>query len=173
MSVATMERPMTDQTKERLVRYLDDAWGVEKTLVSTLETMANEVNDPQLKAALMEHREVTHQQEENLEARIRALGEEPTKTKGFFNGMMAKLGDMMQVAHDDYDKTTRDLMKAFATENFEIAMYTSLESYATAIGDTETASLAQRHLQEEREAADKVFPFIAPAAARAVNAAGT
>ena len=160
-------------TRERLIRYLDDAWAVEKTLVSTLQTMANEVNDPQIQSLFEEHRAVTHQQEENLEARIRALGEEPSGGKGFMNQLLSKMGDLMQQGHDDYDKTTRDLMKGYATENFEIAMYQALESYATAIGDSETAQLARQHMQQEKEAADKVFPMIGPAAARAVEAGGS
>ena len=152
--------------RERLIRYLNDAWAVEKALVDNLREMAEEVNDPQVRTVFEQHRQVTHQQEENLEARIRALGEEPSGGKGFFNRMLGAIGDALQGAHDEYDKTTQDLMKAFATENFEIAMYTALESYATAIGDTETAQLARQHISEEEEARDVVWPYIAQAAAR-------
>lgn len=159
-----------ENTQERLIRYLDDAWAVEKGLVDTLKEMADEVNDPAVQSLLEEHRAVTHTQEERLEERIRALGEEPSGGKGVFNRMVAKIGDALHAAHDAYDKTTQDLMKAFATENFEIAMYQALESYAGAIGDSETAALARQLMQEEQQAANKVWPLIAPAAARAVHA---
>jgi ferritin-like metal-binding protein YciE len=155
-----------ESTQDRLIRYLDDAWAVEKALVSALNDMADEVNDPQVRALFQEHRQVTHDQEERLEARIRALGKEPSGGKGFFNQMVAKIGDVLHAAHDEYDKTAQDLMKAYATENFECAMYQSLASYATAIGDTETAQLARQHLQQEKEAADRVWPLIQPVAAR-------
>ena len=153
-------------TQDRLIRYLDDAWAVEKALVNVLQDMAEEVNDPQVQSLFQEHRQVTHQQEERLEARIRALGKEPSGAKGFFNQMMGKVGDAMHAAHDEYEKTTQDLMKGYATENFECAMYQSLEAYANAIGDTETAQLARQHLQQEREAAERIWPLIAPTAAR-------
>lgn len=157
---------MDEDTRNRLVRYLDDAWAVEKSLVSNLKTMADEVNDPDVRTLFTNHAEVTHQQEENLEARIRALGEEPSGGKGMFSQLMGKVGDMMHKAHDADDQTTQDLMKAYAAENFEMAMYQSLEAYATAIGDTETAQLARQHQQQEREAADKIWPMISQCAQR-------
>jgi ferritin-like metal-binding protein YciE len=160
-----------ESTHERLIRYLDDAWAVEKALVDKLRDMAEEVIDDRIRSLFEEHRAVTHQQEENLEARIRALGEEPSGGKGFFSQMMGKIGEAMHTAEDDYDKTTQDLMKGFATENFEIAMYQALESYASAIGDSETAQLARQHMQQERDAAEKIWPLIAPTAARPAQVA--
>jgi ferritin-like metal-binding protein YciE len=159
-------------TRERLLRYLDDAWAVEKGLVASLQDMANEVNDPQVKALFDGHRLVTHAQEEALEARIRALGEEPSGSKGFFTQFMGKIGDFMHKAKDDYDQTTQDLMKGFATENFECAMYRSLEVYATEIGDTETANLARAHMQQEKDAAQKVWELIDAAARRPAEVSG-
>ena len=160
-----------ESTHERLIRYLDDAWAVEKALVDKLRDMAEEVIDDRIRSLFAEHRTVTHQQEENLEARIRALGEEPSGGKGFFSQMMGKIGEAMHTAEDDYDKTTQDLMKGFATENFEIAMYQALESYASAIGDSETAQLARQHMQQEKDAAEKIWPLIAPTAARPAQVA--
>jgi ferritin-like metal-binding protein YciE len=155
-----------EDARERLVRYLDDAWAVEKALVASLEEMADKVNDLEVKSLFMEHRQVTHQQEEALEARIRALGEEPSGSKGVFNQLMGKIGDFLHRAKDDDDQTSQELMKAFATENFECAMYQSLEAYATAIGDSETAELARMHMRQEKDAADKVWQMIEPAAIR-------
>lgn len=157
---------MAEDSRERLVRYLDDAWAVEKSLVDVLRDMADEVNDPQVQTCFQEHSVVTHEQEERLEARIRALGEEPSGGKGFLNKMMGKVADAMQGAHDEYDKTSQDLMKAYGTENFECAMYAALEAYANSIGDGETAELARLHMQQERDAADRVWSLIAPTSAR-------
>jgi ferritin-like metal-binding protein YciE len=159
-------------TQERLIRYLDDAWAVEKALVKNLEDMANEVDDPQIKAMFEQHRHVTHQQEEALEARIRALGEEPSGAKGFFTQLMGKIGDFMHKAKDEYDQTTQDLMKAYAVENFECAMYQSLEAFATAIGDDETAQLALMHHEQEKQAAEMVWSMIEPAATRPAQVTG-
>ena len=155
-----------ENTRERLVRYLDDAWAVEKGLIPILNDMAEGANDPQIKAMFEQHRMVTHQQEEALEARIRALGEEPSGGKGFFSQFLSKVADFMHHAEDDYDATTQHLMKAYATENFECAMYQALEAYSTAISDTETASLARQLHQQEKQAAEMVWQMIEPAAIR-------
>lgn len=157
----TQENP-----QDRLIRYLDDAWAMEKALVDNLRSMADEVNDPNIQAMFQQHSDETQQQQQQLEARIRALGEEPSGGKGFLNKMMAMIGDAFQGAHDPDDKTTQDLMKAFGIESFEMAMYQGLAAYANGIGDTQTAQLAQQILQQERETANKVWPMIAPTAAR-------
>jgi ferritin-like metal-binding protein YciE len=153
-------------THERLIRYLNNAWAVEKALVETLKEMAEEVHDSQARSLFQEHGQVTYQQEEDLEARIRALGEEPSGGKSFFTQMVGKIGEALQGTQDDYDTVTQDLMKAYASEHLEIAMYQALESYSKAIGDDATAQLARRHMQQEKEAAEKIWPLIAPTAAR-------
>lgn len=161
---------MAESIQDRIIRYLDDARAAEKALVSALRDMANDANDPVVKALFEEHASLTHTQEELLEERIRALGSEPTNMKSFMNQMMAKASDLMNTGHDDYDKTTQDLMKAFATENFEMAMYESLEAFASAVGDHETAQLARRIHEQEKETADRIWPHISRAAKRAVQA---
>lgn len=150
--------------KEKLVRYLDDAWAVEKALVTQLQDLADDVNIPEVREALLEHRQVTHDQEERLEARIRALGAEPSGGKSFMNNLLGKVGDILNAGHDRDDRTTQGLIKGFAIENLETAMYKSLKVYANEIGDTETANLAEKLQKQEKEAADKVWGFISQAA---------
>jgi ferritin-like metal-binding protein YciE len=165
-------RLSTEDRQDRLVRYLNDAWSVEKELVETLGRMAREVIDPELRALFEEHREQTRRQQEALEARLQALGHKPAGGKGFFNRMVAGIwGALHSSPPDDFDQTTQDLMKGYATENFEMAMYEALESYARRLGDTETAELARRHGEEERAAAEKLWPLIAPVAARPAEVA--
>jgi ferritin-like metal-binding protein YciE len=159
---------MEDKTN-RIIRYLNDAWAVEKALVDSLKDMGEEANDPAVRALLLEHSQVTHQQEESLEARIRQLGGETQTYKGYLNQFIAKAGDFMNMGHDQYDRTTQNLMQCFATENFELAMYESLAAFADAVGDAETAQLARQIQQQERETAEKLWPLIAPVGAKAVE----
>ena len=161
-----------DTTRERLIRYLDDAWATEKALVDELRGLADKSDDPEIKAMFEEHRLVTHNQEEMLEARIRALGEEPSGGKSFMSQLVGKMGEAFHKAHDDMDQTQQNLMKAFATENFECAMYESLAVFATEIGDTETAALAREIMEQEKQAAEKVWSFIGPSATRPARVAG-
>ncbi len=162
---------MAENAAERLGRYLDDAWAVEKTLVGMLGDMAHESQDPSIRSLFEQHQRETQQQCESLEARIRTMGRQPSTAKGFLNQIMGKMGDAFRSAHDEYDKQTENLMKGYATEHFEMAMYTALGSYASAMGDQETAQLAQRLYEQEREAAQKIWPLIGPAAGAAAHAA--
>src|SRR6476646_7352596 len=98
-----------ETTRERLVRYLNDAWATEKALVDELQGLADKSQDPEVKALFLEHRAVTHQQEEMLEARIRALGEEPAGGKAFLSQVVGKLGEAFHKAHDEFDQTQQNL----------------------------------------------------------------
>jgi ferritin-like metal-binding protein YciE len=158
-----------EDRQERLLRYLEDAWAVEKALVGSLQDMANATQDPKISALFKEHALVTHEQEERLEARIRALGGDINKGKGVVNTVLGKLSELAHLFHDEEDKTTQNLIKGFATENFETGMYESLRAYAGAIGDDETAALAQDLMAQEKEAARKVWALIAPAAVRVLE----
>src|SRR5579862_3311132 len=164
-----------EDTRTRTVRYLRDAQNVEKSLVSQLESMSNELQDkdPQISQMFAQHRHVTIQQQDSLDARVRALGEEPGGGGGYFGGMMAKLGEFMHRPHDDYDQITQNLMKAYAVENFEMAMYQSLIAYANAVGDTETAILCRNIFAQEKQAAELVWSMIEPVAMRTAQVSGT
>ena len=158
-----------ENAQERLIRYMNDALSVEEGLITNLKEMADDVNDPTVQTLLMEHRAVTMQQKDRLESRIRALGFEPAHEKKILTKMIGKIEDMLHVGKDSYDQTVQDLIKCYGVENFEVAMYESLESYASAIGDSETAELAHTLKAEEQAAADKILPMIAPLAARVIE----
>lgn len=169
-----VERPVhaavaTEGGRERLLRYLNDAWSVETTLLDTLQKMADEVEDPQLKALFVEHRATTARQQEALGVRLRELNREPSGGKGFFNRLVGGIWEGLHRPGDDLDRTAQDLMKSYATEHFEVAMYQALDACATAVGDGTTAELARRHQAQEREAAEKVWFLIAPTLALAAE----
>lgn len=152
--------------QDRLLRYLQDAHAAEVGIVDVLKTFIDEVDFPDARTAFLDHLTVTQNQAQRLEQRLYALGSKPSGTKGFLNTVMGKLSDVMHAAHDPYDKTTQDLIKAYATEHLEIAMYTSLEAYSQQLGDQETATLAREIRSEEKEAAQKIFPMIETSAKR-------
>ena len=55
---------------------------------------------------------------------------------------------------DAIDRTLQGLMKGYATEHFEIAMYEALDAYATVLGDVATAKLTRRGIVVGRDRAD-------------------
>jgi chromosome segregation ATPase len=155
-----------ESRQDRLGRYLSEAWAVEKDLADTLRAMARDVFDPEARALFEEQQQLTRRHQEALEARLHALGKKPSGGKGFFQRLAASICGALHQTPDDFDKATQFLMKGYAAAHFELAMYEALESYARTIGDAETADLAGRQSGAERDAAQRVWALIAPAAAR-------
>jgi ferritin-like metal-binding protein YciE len=151
---------MAETAKERIVRYLQDAHAAETGIDDVLAGFINDTDDPSIKAVFEEHRAVTKTQAQRLEQRLTALGEKPSGGKGFLNMIMAKMSELMHGAHDEYDKNTQNLIKAYATEHLERGMYESLIAYATAVGDTETAQLGREIQKEEEQTGERLFPLI-------------
>jgi ferritin-like metal-binding protein YciE len=151
---------MDELNKERLVRYLNDAWSVENALVSSLTKQAQKSEDPELEMMYSQHARMTETQRDRIAARLADLGEKPSNGKGLFTTLMATFADMMHRPHDEFDEQAQVLMKSYAIEHLECAMYRSLEAYAEAIGDARTANLARELMAEEDATAKKLWPQI-------------
>lgn len=154
--------------QERLLRYLDDAHAAEVGIEDMLRAAIDHTNSVQAKAAFQEHLGVTQAQAQRLEQRLISLGGKTSGGKSILNSIMGKVSDLVNVGHDEFDKTTQDIIKGYSTEHLEIGMYTSLKAYAEQLGDNETVALAERAISEEKEAADALYPLIAETAKAAV-----
>lgn len=150
-----------ENQKHRLIRYLNDSYASEIGGIEALKDLAAVTTDEQVKQAALDHLAQTQSQAERLAARIKALGGDKSEPKGFVNAAIAKGSAFVNIGHDREDKQTQDLIKAYALEHFEVGAYTSLYAYASAIGDYETASLAQE-LRAEEEAAAVRFERLIP-----------
>lgn len=161
---------MAEDARERIVRYLQDAHAAEVGIKKALEGFVDDTDDPNIKAIFQDHIMMTQSQADRLEARLRAFNESPSGGKGFFNSLMAKMGELMHGAHDEFDKNTQNLIKAYATEHLERGMYESLISYAQGVGDTATAELARQIQMEEEMTGQRIYPLIAQYAQTALAA---
>jgi ferritin-like metal-binding protein YciE len=166
---------MAEDSKARLLRYLSDAHAAEEGGLAGLKDLAAEANDLDVRTAATEHQTVTQSQADRLEARIQALGGGKAGGKSLLNTIIGKGSDLLNIFHDQEDKQTQDVIKAYALENFEVGMYTSLRAYANAIGDAETSYLAETLMHEEQLAAERflrLIPQVAVAALSRTNDAG-
>lgn len=157
--------------QERLLRYLDDAHAAEVGIADMLRSLIDRVDNPQAKTAFQEHLAVTQTQAQRLEQRLITLGGKTSSGKGWLNSIMSKASELLNAGHDDFDKTTQDLIKAYSTEHLEVGMYTSLKAYAEELGDSETVALAEQAIGEEKQAAEAIFPLIAETAKAALQGA--
>jgi ferritin-like metal-binding protein YciE len=154
-----------EDPRDRLLRYLDDAHAAEVGSAEALQGFVNETKNDTAKKEFETHLMLAKDHANRVEKRLRELGGQPSGSKRFFSGLMGKLSDIMHAAHDDYDKTTQDLIKTYAIDHMAVGMYASLAAYSHAYGDQDTAALAEAIMGEEKEAADRARPMIATCAA--------
>ena len=84
---------------------------------------------------------------------------------------LAKTSGLLNAFHSKEDKQTQDTIKAYAFEHFEIGAYTSLKAFSEAIGDHETAQLAETIIGEEQLAAERLQRIIPQLAVTSVGTA--
>ena len=165
---------MAGDVKEQLLRYLNDAHAAEVGGLASLKDLATSTTDSDVRQVVTEHIAVTQSQIDRLEARIQSLGGDKSEGKGLLNTIIGKGSDLLNIFHSHEDKQTQDVIKAYSLEHFEVGMYTSLEAYADAIGDTETARLATSIIGEEQMAAERLGRLISQVATSALkNSTGT
>jgi ferritin-like metal-binding protein YciE len=154
-----------EDPRDRLVRYLDDAYAAETGGAEAMQKFLDEANSDPAKKELEAHLLLAKDHALRVERRLRELGGQPSGSKSFFNSLMGKLSDIIHGAHDDYDKTTQDMIKAYAIDHMAVGMYAALAAYSLAYGDHNTAAMAEQIMGEEMAAADRARPLIASAAA--------
>jgi ferritin-like metal-binding protein YciE len=160
---------MAENSTDVIKRYLEDAIAAEKSFETQLQGMAKEGDDPAAQAAFHHHALETKTQYERLTARLEALGGSTSTAKSILAHIFGLSPKTAQIGHEKEERTTQNLMIAFAVENSEIAMYESLIAVAEAAGDTETATLARQIQAQEKATAEKVWGLIPNAAVTAFH----
>jgi ferritin-like metal-binding protein YciE len=152
-------------------RYLEDAIAAEKSFETQLTGFADEASLPQARELFERHADETRTQYQQLTTRLEALGGSVSSAKSFLAHLFNMSPKMAQLGHEAQERTTQDLIMAFAVENAEVAMYEALSIAAESAGDSETANLARRIQAEEQATAEKIWPFISTAAQDGLTAA--
>ena len=160
---------MTETTGDIIKRYLKDAIAAESSFESQLESFAKESDDAVTRQLFDRHARETRIQRERLEARLSELGDSPSTMKSFMAHMFNFAPKAASLGHDEAERTTQNLMMAYAVEQSEVAMYQSLITVAESLGDERTAQLARDIQEEEEQTARLVWDMITPSARRAVS----
>jgi ferritin-like metal-binding protein YciE len=160
---------MAETSADVIKRYLEDAIAAEKSFETQLQGFATEGDNAAAKAAFHQHALETKQQYERLTARLESLGGSPSTAKSFLAHVFGLSPKSAQLGHEKEERTTQNLMMAFAVENSELAMYESLATVAEAAGDTQTAALAREIQQQEKTTAEKIWKLLPTAALEAYS----
>ena len=160
---------MSEHAKQRLLRYLADAHASEAGELTTLTDVAAQSLDAEVTAALEAHRTITQTHLELLAQRIEALGGQTSVAKSFMDKAIAKGSNFVNAFHDDQDKQTQDLVKVYALQGFQQGAYTALGAFAAAVGDADTAQLANTLRSDEEQAALQLLALVPQLALASVN----
>lgn len=144
---------MSEQQKETLIEWLNDAYAMENNLIKTLEQHAKQAEDhPEIQSKIEEHLEQTKEHAEKVKAAIERLGGSVSAIKkgagmagGFISGMGAAAAE---------DALVKNAIADFAAEHMEIASYNALKAAAKQLGDKEIAEMCDEILEQEQEMAD-------------------
>lgn len=158
---------MAETSTDVIKRYLQDAIAAERSFETQLQGFSKEGDDEAAKAAFRQHAIETRQQYERLTARLEALGGSTSVAKSFLAHVFGLSPKTAQIGHEEEERTTQNLMMAYAVENSEMAMYEALATVAEAAGDTQTAALAREIQAEEERTAEKVWSLLPNAAVNA------
>ena len=161
---------MAETSTDVIKRYLEDAIAAERSFETQLQGFAQEGDDAVAKAAFHQHALETKNQHERLTARLEALGGSPSTAKSLLAHIFGLSPKTAQIGHEKDERTTQNLMMAYAVENSEIAMYEALATVAEAAGDTVTVSLARDIQSQEAATAKKIMQMLPNAALTAYQA---
>ena len=145
---------MAKTPQEQLRAYLKDAHALEQMSLQMTQAAAKASKDSELRRLFEHHHEETQEHERLIRQRIEAHGDSTSTIKdiGARVAAMAK-GVAATLPPDTPGRLVRD---GYVQEHTEIASYELLERVATQAGDTETADVARRIRENERETAEKL-----------------
>jgi ferritin-like metal-binding protein YciE len=160
----------------KLVQYLTEAYGKEKELETALEAHIGMTNRAPYKKRLQQHLKETKSHAREVERRIKKLGGSTsdlttTATTAAKKALALGKGSLQAIrGSSDPEKELKNALDEYAEEAQEIALYTAIESLATAVGDKDTAKIARTIRRDEERMAgyiERLIPQLTKAVATA------
>jgi len=153
---------MAMKSVEELFEHeLKDMLGAEQSLLGSLEQMASESDDREIKKAYTQHRKETQGQIKRLEKIFKALGQKPkAETCPGIEGLIKEKKAFMR------EKPTEALLEFYnlgigqKTERYEITAYETLIDMADKLGMADAVELLEETLQEEEAALNKLKAIV-------------
>ena len=159
-----------DDLKEQLRKYLADAHAIEAQAIALLERGLKVAGTERLERIYEEHLAETRDHSELIEARLNALGGDPSTLKD----AALRLGGLNWAAFFRGHPDTPGKLAAFARafEHLEIGGYEQLKRVAQRADDHETATVVGQILEDERRAAERIADAFDDAVEASLQAVG-
>ena len=155
--------------QNKIVQYLNEAHASEVALVRVLQSQIAMTPRGSYRNGLETHLEETRDHAARVEQRLSELGQGSNPLLAVVGAAESIIGQALALGKTPFDllrgtggeeKVLKNARDAAATEALEIATYTSIERFARAAGDDETAKLAASILADEQKMLDRVLKEI-------------
>jgi ferritin-like metal-binding protein YciE len=139
----------------KLVQYMNEAYGKERELESSLQAHIEMTTKPPYKKRLKQHLKETKAHAKALERRIKKLGGGGHAVQTLVaKATAAAKGPLHAVrGSGEQEKMLKNAKTQYFNEHEEISTYLALETFATKVGDKETAKLARDIRRDEERMA--------------------
>ena len=170
---------MSEQQKQKIVQYLNEAHGAELALVRQLQAQIAMTPRGSYRDGLETHLQETRRHAERVEGRLGELGQGSNPLQVGLGAVQSVIGQALALTKTPLDlvrgsggeeKVLKNAKDSCAAEAQEIATYTALARLARIAGDAKTERLANSVLRDEQQMLDRVLkelPRLTDAVARA------
>jgi len=138
---------------ELMLSFMQDIYYAERQILKTLPKLAKAAQSPDLKQALMHHREETQGQVERLQKAFEAMGK-PARgsTCEAINGLIEEGDETVEQFEQGPVRDAGIIANAQAVEHYEMARYGTIMAWAKVCGQNDVARLMEETLTEEKKA---------------------
>lgn len=141
--------------KEEIVDWLRDAYAMERGLEQSLEKQAKNADlSTAVRQRAATHLRETREHAEAVRTALQSLGSDTSALKTGV-GVITQLTKGLGSAFSS-DERIKDLLDAYAMENFEIACYTALAAAAERAGLAQVVEICRRILPDEERMAQAI-----------------
>jgi ferritin-like metal-binding protein YciE len=147
--------PDPNQRDAKLIQYMSEAYGKERELETALQVDIAITTKGPYKKRLQQHLKETKAHAKALDRRIKKLGGGGQTVASLVGKATAVAKGPLHLVRGDgqQEKMLKNAKTQFTAEQEEISTYLALETFATRVGDTETAKLARDIRREEESMA--------------------
>lgn len=143
----------TKGINELMLDFMQDVYYAERQILKALPKMAKAAANPQLKQALLHHREETEGQVERLQKAFDAMGKRARgQTCEAINGIIEEGEEVVEKFEQGPVRDAGIVANAQAVEHYEMARYGTIVAWAKGCGQNEVARLMEETLAEEKKA---------------------
>lgn len=152
---------MMESNTEKVQRYLQDLHAAECGIEQMVLMHATNLRAPEsVREACSKFVMDCRVRQQAIEDRLTQFGSTNSATKDWMDAIASQLTALWNAGHDNVERMTMDLVKLYASGHLLQGSYCALAGFADSIGDVQTKRLGERGIEESKEMAEAILPFV-------------